>query len=40
MLPPMACLTPPEYNVTLCDERLEGIDFEAGWDLRGVDQPG
>lgn len=36
MLPLMAALTPPEYDVTLCDERLEDIDFDAGWDLVGM----
>jgi radical SAM superfamily enzyme YgiQ (UPF0313 family) len=36
MLPLMAALTPQEYDVTLCDERLEDVDFEAGWDLVGM----
>jgi len=36
MLPLMAALTPPEYDVTLCDERLEDIDYDAGWDLVGM----
>ncbi|MGH8013313.1 MAG: B12-binding domain-containing radical SAM protein [Candidatus Binataceae bacterium] len=36
MIPLMAGLTPPEYDVTLCDERLEDIDFEGGWDLVGM----
>ncbi len=36
MLPLMAGLTPPEYDVTLCDERLEDVDFDAGWDLVGM----
>jgi radical SAM superfamily enzyme YgiQ (UPF0313 family) len=36
MIPLMAGLTPPDYDVTLCDERLEDIDFEGGWDLVGM----
>ena len=36
MIPLMAGLTPDEYDVTLCDERLEDIDFDAGWDLVGM----
>ena len=31
MIPLMAGLTPPEYDVTLCDERLEDLDFDAGF---------
>src|SRR5262249_20335676 len=36
MIPLLAALTPSEYDVTLCDERLEDIDFGAGWDLVGM----
>ena len=36
MIPLMAGLTPDDYDVTLCDERLEDIDFDAGWDLVGM----
>jgi len=36
MVPLMAGLTPDDYDVTLCDERLEDIDFDGGWDLVGM----
>ena len=36
MIPLMAGLTPDEYDVTLCDERLEDLDFDGGWDLVGM----
>jgi radical SAM superfamily enzyme YgiQ (UPF0313 family) len=36
MIPLMAGLTPDEYDVTLCDERLEDINFDGGWDLVGM----
>ena len=36
MIPLMAGLTPDDFDVTLCDERLEDIDFDAGWDLVGM----
>ncbi len=36
MIPLMAGLTPSEYDVTLCDERLEDLDFDAGWDFVGM----
>ena len=36
MIPLMAGLTPDDYDVTLCDERLEDIDFDGGWDLVGM----
>ena len=36
MIPLMAGLTPSEYDVTLCDERLEDINFDGGWDLVGM----
>ncbi|MBV8451053.1 MAG: B12-binding domain-containing radical SAM protein, partial [Deltaproteobacteria bacterium] len=36
MIPLMAGLTPSEYDVTLCDERLEDINFDGGWDLAGM----
>ncbi|MGA9725056.1 MAG: hypothetical protein WBQ86_21550, partial [Candidatus Binatus sp.] len=36
MIPLMAGLTPDEYDVTLCDERLEEINFDGGWDLVGM----
>src|SRR5260370_24781895 len=36
MVPLMAGLTPDDYDVTLCDEPLEEIDFDGGWDLVGM----
>jgi hypothetical protein len=36
MIPLMGGLTPDEYDVTLCDERLEDINFDSGWDLVGM----
>ena len=36
MIPLMAGLTPDDFDVTLCDERLEDIDFDGGWDLVGM----
>ena len=36
MIPLMAGLTPDDYDVTLCDERLEDINFDGGWDLVGM----
>ena len=36
MIPLMGGLTPDEYDVTLCDERLEDINFDGGWDLVGM----
>jgi radical SAM superfamily enzyme YgiQ (UPF0313 family) len=36
MIPLMAGLTPAEYDVTLCDERLEDVDFDGRWDLVGM----
>jgi len=36
MIPLMAGLTPDDFDVTLCDERLEDLDFDAGWDLVGM----
>src|ERR1700730_11340750 len=36
MIPLMAGLTPDDFEVTLCDERLEDLDFDAGWDLVGM----
>ncbi len=36
MIPLMAGLTPDDFDVTLCDERLENLDFDAGWDLVGM----
>ena len=36
MIPLMAGLTPDDYDVTLCDERLEELDFDGGWDLVGM----
>src|SRR5215475_6032736 len=36
MIPLMAGLTPDEYDVTLCDERLEEINWDGGWDLVGM----
>ncbi len=36
MIPLMAGLTPDDYDVTLCDERLEEIDFDGGWDQVGM----
>ena len=37
MIPLMAGLTPDDFDVTLCDERLEDINFDGGWDLVGHD---
>jgi radical SAM superfamily enzyme YgiQ (UPF0313 family) len=36
MIPLMAGLTPDDFDVTLCDERLEDINFDGGWDLVGM----
>ena len=36
MIPLVAGLTPDDFDVTLCDERLEDVDFDAGWDLVGM----
>ena len=36
MIPLMAGLTPDDFDVTLCDERLEDLDFDGGWDLVGM----
>jgi radical SAM superfamily enzyme YgiQ (UPF0313 family) len=36
MIPLMAGLTPDDFDVTLCDERLEELDFDGGWDLVGM----
>ncbi len=36
MIPYIAGLTPKDFDLTLCDERLEDIDFDAGWDLVGM----
>ncbi len=36
MIPLMAGLTPDDFDVTLCDERLEDINYEGGWDLVGM----
>ena len=30
MIPLLAGLTPDDFDVTLCDERLEEIDFDGG----------
>ena len=36
MIPLMAALTPDDYEVALCDERLEGINWDGGWNLVGM----
>ena len=36
MIPLLAGLTPDDFDVTLCDERLEELDFDGGWDLVGM----
>ncbi len=36
MIPLIAGLTPEDFDVTLCDERLEEIDFDTRWDLVGM----
>src|SRR5271166_4551615 len=35
-LPYLAALTPPEWNVTLVDEQVEDIDFDAPTDLVAI----
>src|SRR5258708_1174130 len=36
MIPLMAGLTPDDYDVTPCDERLEELNFDEPWDLVGM----
>jgi radical SAM superfamily enzyme YgiQ (UPF0313 family) len=36
MIPLVAGLTPSDFDVTLCDERVEDADFDGGWDLVGM----
>jgi hypothetical protein len=36
MIPLIAALTPDDYEVALCDERLEGINWDGGWNLVGM----
>ena len=35
-MPTLAALTPPQHEVTLCDENVEDIDFEVEADVVGV----
>jgi radical SAM superfamily enzyme YgiQ (UPF0313 family) len=35
-LPTVAALTPPDHQVTLCDENVEAIDFDVEADIIGV----
>ncbi len=35
-LPTLAALAPPEVEVTVVDEAVEGIDFDGPWDLVGI----
>jgi radical SAM superfamily enzyme YgiQ (UPF0313 family) len=36
MIPLVAALTPDDFEVVLCDERLQDVDFDAEWDLVGM----
>jgi len=36
VLPTLAALTPPDYDVTMLDEQTDEIDFDAGYDLVAV----
>src|SRR4051794_2653967 len=35
-LPTLAALAPPEVEVTIVDEAVEAVDFNAEWDLVGI----
>lgn len=35
-LPTVAAITPPEHEVTLCDENVEAVDFDVDADIVGI----